>query len=183
MNTIKSYLIAIICCGIVPANSFGLGPVDGEIGFALWNNDFDSDLSGGDVDAGSLMLHGEVLLGDHWGLKGVWFDSDLEGTEFSNQNRLSIELRRRLLKVSDNNFIALGAGVEKIDLENGSDSNGFRVSAEGRLGLPGTVFFYGKYSWIPVLEDAGNFSDISATELDAGIHITHCADTPAARKA
>ena len=172
MKIIKNAFLAVVLYVIIPANSHALGPVDGEIGFALWNNEFETDISAGEIDAGSLMLHGEVWLGDRWGLRAAWFDSDLESTAFSDQSRLQVEVRRRLLKATDNNFFALGAGLEKIELENGSDSNGLRLSAEGRLGLPGPVFLFGRYSWIPILEDAGNFENVSATEFDAGIHVT-----------
>ena len=146
--------------------------MDGEIGIGWWANDFDADLSEGDIDAGSLFLHGETWLGDKWGIRGAWYDSDFEGERFSDQTRYNLELRRRLFKFTDNNFVALGAGFERIDLENGETSNGLRVSAEGRFGVPGPVFFFGKVAWIPVMQDAGEFEDISATEIDAGVHFT-----------
>jgi len=151
--------------------SYGLGPVDGEIGVALWNNDFDADISEGKIDAGSLILHGQAWFGDKWGMKAAWFDSDLESQEFADQSRLQIEARRRFLSVSDNSYLALGGGIERIDLVNGGDSSGFRVSAEGRLGV-GPAFVYGLAGWVPQLEDAGNFEDISASEVEAGVHFT-----------
>ena len=114
----------------------------------------------------------KTWIGDKWGVRGSWFDSDLEGEAFSDQSRLSLVLRRRLISVSDNNFIAVGGGFEHIELENGDSSDGLRVSLEGRFGLPGSVFLFGRAAWIPILEDAGNFEDVSATEVDAGIHIT-----------
>jgi hypothetical protein len=156
---------------MVSTSSYGLGPVDGEIGVALWNNDFDADISEGKIDAGSIILHGQAWLGDKWGIKGAWFDSDLESQEFSNLSRLQLEVRRRFLSVSDNSYVALGGGIERIDLVNGSDTSGVRVSAEGRLGV-GPAFVYGVAAWVPVLQDAANFNDISATEVDAGIHLT-----------
>ena len=131
-----------------------LGPVDGEIGIAWWANDFDIDFLDVDADVGSLFVHGETWVGDKWGIRGAWFDSDLEGETFSDQSRIQFEVRRRFLSFTDNNFIALGAGAEQIDLLDGSDSRGFRVSAEARFGIPGPVFFYGKIAYVPSFEDA-----------------------------
>ena len=165
------FAFAFIQCVSI-THALALGPVDGEIGIAWWANDFEADLSEGDIDAGSLFIHGEGWLGNKWGIRGAWYDSDLEGETFSDQTRANIEIRRRLLSLSDNNFIALGAGIERIDLQDGSDSSGLRLSAEGRFGIPGPVFFYGKLSLVPVLQDAGNFDDISAREVDIGMHIT-----------
>ncbi len=154
------------------ANVNALGPVDGEIGIAGWASDFDADLSSAELDAGSVFVYGEGWFGDKWGVRGAWYDSDLEGEALSNRSRVNIDLRRKLFSATDNNFFALGAGLETIDLENGNDAEGFRVSAEGRFGIPGPVFFYGRYAWAPELGDAGEFDDISSTELDLGMHIT-----------
>jgi len=172
MKEKKFLLIIASLLSVVSIKSFALGPVDGEIGIALWENDFKADISSAEVDAGSLFIYGETWVGEKWGIRGAWFDSDLESTEFSNQSRYQLEVRRRLLSASDNTFLALGAGLEKIDLENGSDSSGFRISTEGRLSFTGIIFLYGKYAWVPSMGDAGNFDDISATEIDVGIHIT-----------
>ena len=73
---------------------------------------------------------------------------------------------------SDNNFLPLGAGLESLDLSNGSEAEGLRLSAEGRFGVPGPFFFYGRYALAPDMGDAGSFGDISSSELDLGIHIT-----------
>ena len=171
MNKCKVLVLNAAILLMVSTSSYGLGPVDGEIGIALWNNDFDADISAGKIDAGSLILHGQAWLGNKWGIKGAWFDSDLESQEFSDQSRLQVEARRRFFSVSDNSYFALGGGVERIDLVNGSDTSGFRVSAEGRLGV-GPAFVYGLAAWVPQLQDAANFEDVSASEVEAGIHFT-----------
>ncbi len=172
MNHFKGLIAGYILLAMASTSSHALGPVDGEIGIALWNNEYQVDLSQGDIDAGSTMIYGETWLGDTWGLRGAWFDSDLDGVGIPNQSRTQLEVRRRLLSASDNNYFALGAGIEQLDLINGQDTSGFRISAEGRAGLPGSIFVYGKFAWTPDLGDAGNFKDISAREVDAGIHIT-----------
>ena len=169
----RNAFVVSFCIFFLPLKSASaLGPVDGEIGIGWWANDFEAVISEAELDAGSTFIYGEGWLGDHWGLRGAWFDSDLEGEEFSDQTRFNLEVRRKFFSVTDNNFVALGAGIENIDLENGRDTQGLRLSAEGRFGIPGPFFLYGRVAWVPELSDAGNFSDISAKEIDAGIHIT-----------
>ena len=172
MKILKSLFVqlGLMCMFITP--SYALGPVDGELGIAWWANDFDADFSDTSIDAGSVFIYGEGWLGDKWGIRGAWYDSDLEGEALSNQTRTNLELRRKLFSPTDNNFLALGFGVENIDLENGGDAQGIRVGTEARLGIPGPIFLYGKYAWVPEFGDARNFDDISATEIDLGMHIT-----------
>ncbi|MEM7193563.1 MAG: hypothetical protein AAF402_01345 [Pseudomonadota bacterium] len=151
---------------------YALGPLDGELNLNLWNNDFDADFSEADIDAGSLTIDGDIWLADSWGLRGAYYQSDLEGTDLDNRNRVQLEIRRRFLSVSDNNFLAIGAGIEDISLENRESAQGLRLSLEGRIGLVGAVYIYGRAGLIPSLGDAGNFDDISAREFEAGVRFT-----------
>lgn len=155
-------------CG--PARA--LGPVDGEVILSLWNNQFESDLGDGEADVGSLTASGEIWVGDNWGLRIARFESDLEETELSNETRTQLEIRRRLLSASDNNFFAIGVGAESIDLVNGESSEGLRLSAEARLALTPITYFYGRGAYLPWMEDAGEFSEISGSELEFGVSFT-----------
>ena len=149
-----------------------LGPVDGEVILSLWNNQFESDLGDGEADLGSLTASGEIWIGDNWGLRIARFESDLEETELNNETRTQLELRRRLLSASDNNFFALGVGAESIDLVNGESSEGLWLSAEARLALTPVTYFYGRGAYLPWMEDAGDFSDITGSELELGVSFT-----------
>lgn len=174
----RKYRLQGFCCalamlpGLFVQNAIALGPVDGEIIVSLWNNQFESDLLNGEVDVGSITASGELWIGDNWGLRVARYENDLKETDFENQQHTQFELRRRLLSISDNNFIALGVGVEKIDLLNGESSTGLRVSAETRLALTPVTYFYARGALLPSMGDAGAFSDISGTEIEAGISIT-----------
>ena len=109
----RNAFLLLFCVLILPLkNADALGPVDGEIGIGWWANDFEADISEAELDAGSTFIYGEGWLGDHWGIRGAWYDSDLEGEEFSDQTRFNLELRRKFFSVTDNNFVALGAGIE-----------------------------------------------------------------------
>ena len=146
--------------------------MDGEVILSLWNNQFESDLGNGEIDAGSLVASGEIWFGDYWGLRLARYDSDLEETDLQNETRTQVEVRRRLISASDNNFLAFGVGAESIDLVSGDSSEGLRLSAEARLALTPITYFYGRAAYLPAMSDAGIFSDLKGTELEAGISIT-----------
>lgn len=152
--------------------SHSLGPVDGELIASLWNNDFESDIADGEADFGSLTLSGELWLGDNWGLRAARYENDLEGTAVENQTRTQLELRRRLLSFSDNNFFAFGVGAEQIDLINGESTTGLRLSAEARLGITPITYFYGRGAYLPYMDDAGSFEELTGSELEVGVSFT-----------
>jgi len=170
MKNIRIF-VAVILVGLMP-RAWALGPVDGEIIVSLWNNQFESDLLSGEVDAGSLAINGEIWLGDKWGLKAARYESDLEETAISNQSRTQIELRRRFFSLSDNNFLALGAGIEDIDLLNGESSNGLRLSLEGRVAVTPVTYLYARGALLPDMSDAGNFSNLTGSEVELGVSFT-----------
>ena len=165
---IASVFIALGCW----TPSYALGPVDGELILSLWNNQFESDLLEGDVDVGSLTASGELWIGDNWGLRLARYENDLEETEFENQSRLQFELRRRLLSISDNNFLAFGVGAEKIDLLNGESTSGLRLSAEARVAFTPITYLYARGALLPAMEDAGGFQDITGKEIEVGLSFT-----------
>ncbi|MBX2868930.1 MAG: hypothetical protein KTR18_09655 [Acidiferrobacterales bacterium] len=152
--------------------AWALGPVDGEIIISLWNNQFESDVLNGEVDAGSLTVSGEIWVGDNWGLRAARYEADLEETAISNQSRTQFELRRRFFSLSDNNFFAVGVGAESIDLLNGESSDGLRLSAEARLAVTPVTYIYGRGAYLPDMSDAGNFSNLTGSELEVGLSVT-----------
>ncbi len=149
-----------------------LGPIDGEVILSLWNNQFESDVLNGEVDVGSLTASGEIWIGDNWGIRAARYENDLEESAISDQNRTQLEIRKRFISLSDNNFFALGLGLEDIDLINGESSKGPRVSAEARLGLTPLIYIYGRGALMPEMEDAGNFRNLSGSEVEFGVSFT-----------
>jgi hypothetical protein len=146
--------------------------VDGEVILSLWNNQFESDLGDGELDAGSLLLNGEIWFGDHWGVRLARYDSDLEESDLRNETRTQAEIRRRLFSASDNNFLAFGIGAESIELVNGESTEGLRLSAEARLALTPITYFYGRAAYLPYMSDAGDIRDVEGSELEVGVSIT-----------
>lgn len=172
MKRLQILLIGAMSQIFVTTSASAVGPVDGEIIVSLWNNQFSSDVLDGEADVGSLAISGELWLGDNWGARLARYDSDLEDTPLDNQSRTQIELRRRLFSASDNNFFALGVGLEDIDLVNGESSSGLRLSAEGRVAVTPIAYLYGRGAYLPDMDDAGNFKNMTGSEFEIGVSFT-----------
>ena len=164
--------LSLVAALLYAPSGHALGPFDGEVGVAFWSNHFEADIANGELDAGTTLAHGEVWLFNEWGVRGAYFDSDLEESEFANQDRTQLEVRKRFLSLGDNNFLAFGAGLENITLKSGQESDGLRFSAEARVGLPSTLFLYGKAAWSPDLQSTSEFDNISSKEVELGAHFT-----------
>lgn len=146
-----------------------LGPVDGEAGLQWWNTQFDSDIFEGELDVGTLSLFGDLWLDRKWGLGAAWYQADLENEELEDERRFHLDLKRRLFSPTDNTYLAVGAGWERIDLSGGGDSNGIRLVLEGRVGIGGFAYLYGLGAWLPWLSEPAGYTDLNGSEMEAGI--------------
>lgn len=157
----------------LPASSaLAAGPVDGEIGLNWWANDFDADFGGGDVDAGAVGGHLQLWWNQTWGLKGALYRSDLADSGNADDiDYLSVDLKRRLISATENNYLAAGVGYERLDLR-GGDTHGLRLLVEGRAGLVGALWIYGQSAWMPVFDNTAAREDQDAFELEAGLGFT-----------
>lgn len=153
--------------GSAPAWSLGL--FDGELGVDWWNTQFDFDTEEGNYDAGSLSAHAGGWWDLDWGVMGNYYRADLEDQDISNQSRYNLNLKRRLFSPTDNTYIAAGLGWEHMDLVNGDNSNGARLSLEGSAGLLGFMSLYAQATWLPWLSDASTFTGLSGNEWEVGL--------------
>lgn len=161
------FLILIIQPG---AAALAAGPVDGEATLNWWANDFDADVGGGDIDAGAFGGAAELWWSQSWGLKGALYRSDLaDSGGADDSDYLSIDLKRRLVSPTENNYVAAGLGYERLGLGSGDNTQGVRLLVEGRLGLAGTVYAYGQSAWMPTFEDTNQREDLDAVELELGV--------------
>jgi len=165
----RSILFAL-CIAVVPAaGALAAGPVDGEVGINWWANDFDADIGDGEVDAGAVGGHLQLWWNETWGVKGALYRSDLaDSGSAGDVDYLSVDLKRRLISVTEHNYLAAGVGYERLDLR-GGDTQGLRLLAEGRVGVVGAVWVYGHAAWMPVFDDTAAREDQDAMELEAGI--------------
>ncbi len=123
----------------------------------------------GDLDVGSFSARAEAWWSDSWGLKGAYYNADLEQGDLQDRRRFSLDLKRRLISPTENTFLAAGVGWENIQMETGGSSSGLRLSLDGRVGLVGIVSLYGQAAWMPSLGDADGFVDMSGMEFETGV--------------
>jgi len=167
--TMRAALIAVALMTMPAAGAVAAGPIDGEAGLNWWANDFDADLGGGDVDAGAVGGHLQLWWNETWGLKGALYRSDLaDSGNADDVDYLSIDLKRRLISVTENNYLAAGFGYQQLDLRGGK-TEGLRLLVEGRVGLVGAVWLYGQSAWMPVFDDTSARENQDAFELEAGV--------------
>jgi hypothetical protein len=171
MSLISRWLCALPCAFCLSAAPVLASDFTGEVMVEWWANEVDLDTDSGSFDAGALGGHADVWFGA-WGARVSVFDSELENLAKSDADFFSLDVKRRLLSFTDNNFVALGLGWEDIDLALGDSTSGVRLLAEGQFAPLPILHLYGQIAWMPALSDAGGRQDLEATEWEVGASLT-----------
>ena len=162
-----AFLISLL--GSMPVAN-AAGPLDAEAGIVLWFHDVESsDLETFESDGtGS---YADIWWANSWGLSANYFESDPDFAGLADTTSFSLDIKKRLLSPTENNYIALGAGWEDNELAGGGTAEGPRLTLEARAGV-GILFAYGQMAWMPDLGDSGAFRDLEGTETEVGISLT-----------
>ncbi|MDH3626840.1 MAG: hypothetical protein OES25_04200 [Acidobacteriota bacterium] len=177
-RNVMTILALWVAIAVTPA--LAAGPIDGEIGAIWWANDFET--TGGSTvvsgDAGAPGYRAEVWLFEDYGLRAGQYRSSLGDFSFDDAESVSVDFLWRVLSPTENNFLAVGAGWQDMDLATvglAGDTSGARLTAEGRAAAAGFVYVYGQVSYLPSLADAdatiitdGTFEDLSGIETEVG---------------
>lgn len=164
--------LVVLIFGMVPPALSDEPAIDGNVNLAWWSNNFSATAIDPSFDAGTVGGEAEVWWQHRWGLKGSLFKSDIvESNSQDGPDFLSIDIKRRVVSASKNNFLALGLGWESIDLGGGGDTQGPRLVVQGSLGLTPVLSVYGHTAWLPALEESQRMSDPDGFELEAGIKV------------
>lgn len=172
MRPESNLLIRLVAAGLflLSGKLHAAGPLDAEAGLLLWFPDVDtSDISA--ISADGQGSYADLWWSNSWGLSADYFEVDPDFGGLADTTSFSLDIKRRLISPTENNYIALGAGWEDNELVGGGSAEGPRLLVEARAGL-GIVFAYGKLAWMPDLGDSGVFSDLEGTETDLGVSIT-----------
>ncbi len=161
------FLFALLCSQV----SLALGPLDGEATVEWWNTEFKGNPFDGSLDAGTVSFRGQAWWDQKWGIEGGIKLSDTGNSQLEDQQRFSLDLKRRLFSPTDNTYLAAGVGWEEFDLESGDSTSGIRLSLRGQIGLVGIASLYGQSTWLPSLQDTSSFTSVSGTEFETGIVI------------
>ena len=163
-------LLAISAMMFMPQKGHAAGPLDVEIGLTWWVHDV--EVSGaGSSSADDTGAYAEIWWAEGWGLATDYFNSDPDEGRFEDASDFSVDIKRRVLSPTENNYLALGAGWQDIDVASGASTSGPRLLIEGRGGV-GILFAYGQMAWMPDLGDTGVFRDVEGTETQVGLSLT-----------
>lgn len=144
---------ALAVVGASPA--LAVGPVDVEVGVAYWQQDYTWQTDPGDFaiarSADDLGYWGKIWA-FNWGLSAAQFKGNWNG---GTTDYLSIDLMRKVIHPTRNNYLALGVGWQQIDyqvdigtLVASTDSTGARLVADARVGLIGMLYAYGNAAYL-----------------------------------
>lgn len=150
-------------------SAVAMGPVDGEVTAMYWMSETEVDVGFGSAseDSEDIGFRGELWFMKKLGVSVALFSADLEDSDATIDYN-NLDVKWRVLSPTENNFLAVGAGWQQIDLD-GDDADGFRVVVEGRVAIVGIVYFYGRGAHAPELDADGIDGDM--TELEAGVMV------------
>lgn len=175
MFSMKRLIFLFVTAGFLgfSVSASAAGPIDAEANIHWWFNDLDVDAGSADIDAGSIGGDVQLWWRDQWGIKGALYQADVDDDfNVDDVNYLSVDIKRRLLSITENNYLAAGAGWQRVDLSSGENSDGLRLVLQGQVGLSNLIYLYGQSAWLPVFSDTDSREDIDAFELEAGIGYT-----------
>jgi putative salt-induced outer membrane protein YdiY len=163
-----SAILALASCLLVPP-VLSADPADKGLGIGWW---FRADAV--DKEEEFSAPHGgnestELWWSRNWGVRKAHHPYRLGEAGIDASEHLSIDFKRRFFSLTNNSFVALGAGWQAIDLESGESSSGLRLTAEGRFELGDEVSVYGQTSWLPDLDGFGSHSRLEGQEFEAGL--------------
>lgn len=144
--------------------------VDGSAYLSWWSNNFSANALDASFDAGTVGAEGEVWWAQKWGIKGSLYKSDVvESNSREGPDFLSVDIKRRLISPTENNFLALGLGWQDVELGQGVDTQGYRLLLQGGLGLTPVLSIYGHTAWLPGMVESDELEDPKGLEFEAGI--------------
>lgn len=168
-----SIFLLVAAAGLLPARA--LGPVDGEVTVIYW--DSTTDTPGASESSGNTGARAELWFLKRWGVSGSWFRPSpggaLSGTDVKTTD---LDVKFRLLSPSRENFLAIGAGWQSLDVSGdvSGSASGARVVAEGRFSIK-IVYLFARAAYAPDLGDLtlgdGRYTNGSAQQLEGGVQI------------
>ncbi|GAB4374377.1 MAG: hypothetical protein Kow0062_12320 [Acidobacteriota bacterium] len=177
MTRTLGILTGTALCLLLAAPAFALGPVDVEAGVVYWMQDveFQSGASSFTVDGDDVGLFAQVWIGDI-AVRGAQYSTGVGemGLDFSIDWQ-SVDVRWKAFELTDSNYIALGAGIQRISIDDagGSDeSAGFRLAAEAHFGLGRLIAVYGDAAYYLEMDDFdGGGTDVDGYEVEFGVSV------------
>ena len=162
MRTVTKLLMLAVASFAVILPAFALGPVDGEVEALYWFSDAKSSMNGNSSSDSSEAPGARAQVWFFgWGVAGAYYKAEPEG---GNVEYTSLDLERKLIKPTDNTFLAIGLGWQNVNVSIDGmstdllDTSGARLNAEGRIGFAGFAYAYARGAYFIDLDDY-KFSD------------------------
>jgi hypothetical protein len=166
---------------LTSAPALAMGPVDGEVGAVWWANDHDA-MYGESIlssEAGAPGFRAELWFRERYGVRAERYSSDTGDIGGGTSDYTSLDFMWRAFSPTENNYFAIGAGWQEIDLDMiglAGETSGVRLALEGRVALGGLFYIYGQGYYLPALDDAqvvdpglGPLRDMDGHMLEAGL--------------
>ena len=168
------WILAVVAtlCMLAPSTAMALGPVDVEVRAAYWLAELDSDGEIDDMEGPG--VEASVWFTNKLGVTGALYQTSgsglLDGLDI---DFLSLDVKWRLLSPTEHNYLAVGVGYQTTDFDSfiSFDTSGPRVLVEGNVGLVGILQGYGRYVYMPDLDDLAGLTDGSGSEFEAGVKL------------
>lgn len=162
-------LVALVALWVGAGSAQAAEPDGRSPTLSWWSVPFDFDDTDLLSDSFDFDGYTETWWTDKWGIRGSRYETTLSDFGDEATGHTSVDVKRRFFSLTDSSFVALGAGWESIDLDDGATSTGLRFMAEGRLGIGDTLSLYGQTSWLPELDDVGGRSNLTGQGIEAGL--------------
>ena len=171
MKTSRAVTTSLILAFVIPAvPAYALGPLDAEAGVLWWSHDVETD-DLGNANADGAGAYAEIWWDEGFGLAADYFESDPDFRGAGTSSDFSVDIKKRIISPTENNFLALGVGWQDTELVGGSTADGVRLTLDARIGV-GILHTFGRAVWMPELGDAGIRRDLEGTEYQVGISLT-----------
>ncbi len=169
---------ALVAFAVTPA--LAVGPVEVEAGALYWVHDLEVESEGESIKESA---DAEALFAELWvnklGFRAAWYKSDVDERMIKAEvDYKSLDARWKILKLTDSNFVALGAGWQQIDIDamgESADSSGIRFVVDGNVGLGKLVYLYGEYVYYLEMDgfsvDGLSTGDLDGYELEFGVSL------------
>lgn len=181
----KLAIVSLAVFGLAIPSAMALGPVDVEAGAYYWVHDLDVDVDeDGESFSESFDADAPGLFARVWiskvGIYGEYYSSDVDESGVDVQlDRMSIDARFKLIELTNSNYLAIGGGLQQIDVDadgGSDDSLGGRAVIEGNVGIGRLLYAYGEGVYYVGLDDldfgeGDKIEDLEGWELEVGVSI------------
>lgn len=184
MKLVLRSLAAAALATAAASSALAAGPVSGEVTALYWasNTTIADSESEHSYDAAA---RAELWFVKKFGLAAAWYRPQPENAPavgVESMQYANLDLKWRFLSPTKNNFLALGAGWQQVDVSGGyafagdESTSGPRILVEGRACFVKVLYGYARGAWLPTLADwtssaAGDLRDGDGYEAEAGLQI------------